>query len=240
MRPEDVPMYKLEDGCANSGSLNARYGSPRFERMDQAAGEVVCCSLDGSSSTRFDGTTCLSGDDTAHMVTYQQAVDICEDLSMRLCSSAEELDKSCFTGCEYDHALVWISMRPEDVPMYKLEDGCSTSGSLNARYGSPRFERMDQAAGEVVCCSLDGSSSTRSYGTKCLSGDDTAHMVTYQQAVDICEYLSMRLCSNTEELDKSCGGGCEYDHALVWTSKKKDVPMYKLEDGCSNSGSLNA
>ena len=42
-------------------------------------------------------------------------------------------------------------------------------------------------------------------------------MMTYAEAVNQCAAQGMRLCRSVEELESSCGTGCDHDRALVWT-----------------------
>lgn len=112
-----------------------------------------------------------------------------------------------------------------------LENGCSTNPSeeLNTtRYGHPRFAADTESVGEVVCCEADslvqgGVESHRHINGRCISGSNDAAMRTYREAVDLCEAEGMRLCRGPEELDLSCGSGCQYDNALIWTSREIGV-----------------
>ena len=108
-------------------------------------------------------------------------------------------------------------VQAEDV-RYWLERGCSSSsGNINARYGSPRWEYATVSAGEFVCCSMDGSSTIREVNGACISGSHDAFMMTYAEAVNQCAAQGMRLCRSVEELDLICGTGCHHDSTLAWT-----------------------
>lgn len=118
-----------------------------------------------------------------------------------------------------------------ETTQHFLENGCSTNPieELNTRrYGHPRFASDTERLGEVVCCISDilvegGIASHRHINASCISGSNDVSMKTYREAVDLCEGEGMRLCHGSDELDLSCGTGCQYDNALVWTSREKDV-----------------
>jgi len=107
-----------------------------------------------------------------------------------------------------------------------LLDGCSTNKKLlPAIYGDPRLVTDSVAAGFVVCCAADGSSASRklSSNNQCYSGTASSSgggtLVTYTDAVGLCTSEGLRLCASQSEVDLSCGNGCQYDNALVWTSQ---------------------
>ena len=79
----------------------------RLDEASLALGEIVCCSEDGLTATQTDAEgQCLSGDwnqGDRTMHTYYEAVETCQSMSMRLCASQEELDRSCCGGCLHDH-----------------------------------------------------------------------------------------------------------------------------------------
>jgi len=96
------------DGCGEDIDPVMKYTD------DTAA--VRCCSSDehqdpcvspGAPKTTGDPNTC----DLYTSVTFHDAVAVCDNLGMRLCTNDETATGSqcCGTGCGFDHKLVWIS-----------------------------------------------------------------------------------------------------------------------------------
>ena len=101
----------MAKGCPrnNNHTLKGVYPQPKsFHHY------VRCCKKDSvselitectSSLDRTKGSSrCLSSP-----VTYDAAVEICEDNEMSLCNSADLDLLCCGTGCQYDHEWVWVS-----------------------------------------------------------------------------------------------------------------------------------
>jgi len=99
----------------------------------------------------------------------------------------------------------------------RVEMACSEI-STHPRYGSPRYAPEGEAAGQVVCCSANGTS-IRSVEGKCIS-EGGGFLKTYSEAVQTCRNYGFRLCRSAEELDRSCGKGCSLGGTLVWTSEQ--------------------
>lgn len=128
-----------------------------------------------------------------------------------------------------------VQRSTETHSSYGLMDGCSsnTASDFDTRYGSQRSTTdTATAAGEVQCCSTDGSTCTRmDASNSCASGAAGASNPfspdSAADAEDLCSALGMRLCETQAELDKCCGSGCQYDNALVWakplTSSSSDA-----------------
>jgi hypothetical protein len=123
-----------------------------------------------------------------------------------------------------------------ETPHHKLEMACSTEG-LQARFGGPRFSPEGEAAGQVVCCSLDQRRSYRKYGGDCIS-QGRGVLKTFAQASAKCSELGLRLCDSSRQLDTSCGDGCGLGGSLVWTSERMDggsLDFGRLTDHVSNA-----
>ena len=125
---------------------------------------------------------------------------------------------------------------------YYAADGCSTNsqnGDLVCQDSvACGYYDASESIGEVVCCSHDGTSSTRKDASgSCLSGNNDATKYTWSEASAMCEKLGMRLCSSQDELDLSCGAGCQYDNDLVWTTI--EAPRYYAFDGCTKNNDAN-
>lgn len=103
---------------------------------------------------------------------------------------------------------------------FRVERGCSSAVVPPGSEG-PRFVPEGEAAAQVICCTLDGSTSRHAQSQQCLSSGGDAALKTYTDAVRICSRAGMRLCESQEQLDRSCGQGCGLDSALVWTSQKR-------------------
>jgi hypothetical protein len=123
-QPAPLPVQKLSgqllDGCADRPQpWSATWGDPRLENPKSKAGAVVCCGPRGAvtrcttkSSRCSSSAQCLSGQATKSGIgkaTYGWARAKCQGLGAGwdLCDSQEQIDRSCGTGCKYDHALVW-------------------------------------------------------------------------------------------------------------------------------------
>jgi len=113
--------------CQSDGDNQAAYDSnSRFDR-DIA---VSCCSMDGTQGDRPD---CR-----AHPATYQQAVDLCTENNMRLCTQQEMLNGvTRRTGCYYDLAYNWVSD--------ECDPGTDAAASSNV-YGSNQVSESEGGA----------------------------------------------------------------------------------------------
>jgi len=84
--------------------------------------------------------------------------------------------------------------------------GCSNEGGHT---GSHHFPVGGLAC--VRCCSIDGRSCHTPH--PCTKG-------TLPQAMKICSYHGMRLCTHDElRSGLCCGTGCDFDEQLVWTTR---------------------
>jgi hypothetical protein len=111
-------MHKLVDGCSTAGKDVANLGE--FDTI--SAGNVVCCSVDGSSATRKDDDgTCLTTRKTPKK-TYWEASEMCAALGRRLCASQAEVDLACVAGCGHDGQPVWTSIKVEPLKCSDLPD----------------------------------------------------------------------------------------------------------------------
>ena len=76
------------------------------------AAVIVCCTLKGDSCSRLkEGGGCRSSNNGDVKVTWNVALDHCEEAGLRLCNSQEEINQCCATGCNYDDKLVWSSVK---------------------------------------------------------------------------------------------------------------------------------
>jgi len=209
--------YMAVDGCSTNAEL--AFNAAGYYDMDTASAEIVCCSLDGTTSSRFtpDGE-CRSGQDDVELSTWQAANDHCEAEGMRLCVTQAEVDLSCSTGCSFDARVVWTGIKEGS---YYGADGCSTNPIEDwSDDQDPGFYSGDSASGEVVCCEMDGSDCYRQNSADglCHSGSGDEFKVTWFEAYWICQNQGYRLCETQGELDHCCGSGCSYDNQVVWTS----------------------
>ena len=79
----------------------------------------------------------------------------------------------------------------------------------------------------VSCCSLDGTSCSRtSPQGKCLS---ESTKVTWKEAHETCKKRKMRLCNSQKEMDLCCNGGCDYDDRLMWSNLVEGKPFKNLK-----------
>jgi len=120
---------------------------------------------------------------------------------------------------------------PTDAPTaapavsYYAFDGCSDWRQPGKGKGwkegdsRPGYYNGTTEAAEIVCCAEEGTSCSRKGADdKCRSGHNDAVKVTWAAAKAHCEAEGMRLCASQAELDTCCGGGCQYDNQLVWSS----------------------
>ena len=111
------PEYFAFDGCSKFKKGQAWITVPSkpsgFYKGNIRVGNIVCCSLDGSSCSRkTSADICRSGkNDDMKKVTWDEANQHCASEGKRLCKSQEELNRCCDTGCGYDHTLVWSSLK---------------------------------------------------------------------------------------------------------------------------------
>ena len=96
-------------------------------------------------------------------------------------------------------------------------DGCTKTSDTPVSGDQPGFYIGSLKAAQVVCCSLDGSSCSRKASSICRSGDGKAQKYTWYEANEHCKAEGKRLCNSRDELNKCCGGGCNYDSELVWS-----------------------
>jgi len=126
---EDEARFLLAPACSTGRSPAPE---PAPARGSEAAGKVVCCALDGSSSNRSYDGLCLSTG-TSSPATYLDAVGICSGAGMRLCDTREELDRSCGPECGLDGALVWTTMRYQNVGGGPFSLSLSSTGAADWR-----------------------------------------------------------------------------------------------------------
>jgi len=143
-------LYYAFDGCStNSGNFGGIYAGIPAGYYDGTleAAEIVCCTLEGDSCSRkAEGGDCRSGNHQDAKVTWNVARANCEEAGMRLCNSQGELDQCCATGCGYDNALVWSSLKedpstPAPVPTNTAQDLVSFIGVC--RYGSDDYDYIE-------------------------------------------------------------------------------------------------
>jgi hypothetical protein len=116
--------HLVVDGC----STRRQAHEPRFAPDSERAGFVTCCSIDGSLSTRRIDGNCLGGSvgQNDPMKTYAEAEAICGEHQMRLCTSSDEVDRACGTGCGYDGVPVWTAQpqAPSATQKFIFGDQC--------------------------------------------------------------------------------------------------------------------
>lgn len=109
-----------------------------------------------------------------------------------------------------------LRLGPAQEGQHWLVKGCDTNGIVHADEGLPRRERDSVSAGVVICCALNGSSAVRFEDN---DGCASTSNVTFGEAESWCAFRDMRLCSNQDEIDLSCDGGCMHNDALAWISQ---------------------
>jgi len=116
---------RLMDGCTRDSTHLKDWGLPRVEDANLKAGEAQCCTAEGKSVRHVDsgepalnpnnahqqctttsGTRLFDGDKPSH--TFHEAKALCEGAGLRLCSTQEEVDTGCNTGCWLNTVVVWV------------------------------------------------------------------------------------------------------------------------------------
>ena len=99
------------DGCSRQNNPTHQPGSVSgYYSVNLQVAEIVCCSKNGASCSRkLPNNKCRSGHAKHEdkKVTWEFANAQCESEGLRLCTSQEELDRCCGTGCWYDFKAVW-------------------------------------------------------------------------------------------------------------------------------------
>ena len=101
------------DGCSTNEIANFEDTTPGYYDSNEKIALIVCCEMDGSSCSRIMSTgQCRSGDgktEDEQKVTWNTANEHCKAEGKRLCSSQEELNQCCSSGCNYDNHLAWVN-----------------------------------------------------------------------------------------------------------------------------------
>jgi hypothetical protein len=126
--------------------------------------------------------------------------------------------KSCVTEAELAAAATAESN--VSVNQYKLNPGatvCADTGS---------------ATGAVRCC--DGEAGGED--VSCQSPDCSLAAVSHAAASAKCDALSLRLCTEAEQLAKCAGTGCQFDHEYAWTSDECTPWTSDCPRACGDTG----
>jgi len=110
------------------------------------------------------------------------------------------------------------------APLNYAFDGCSDykqpKKGQGWKEGDSRPGYYDGTSlAHIVCCG--GEKCSRQDCPSGTAGKETATPVTWEAAKEYCESKELRLCASQAELDTCCGGGCQYDNSLVWSSVMK-------------------
>ena len=107
-------MYLALDGCSENLIEEFNDNDPGYYNGNQKVAHIICCSKDGKSCSRkTDMGKCHSGHGIDGKDTWDVARSYCENVGKRLCSSQEELNQCCGTGCQFDNVLVWSDVLKE-------------------------------------------------------------------------------------------------------------------------------
>jgi len=109
------PGYTV-DGCLDN---NAEAGEHplTFVRDVNGLADVRCCSIDGDTCESqhfeggvvFDTPTGGQHEGCYFQVTYQEAMAVCHNAGMRICSNDEmQAGGCCGTGCWHNHHAIWV------------------------------------------------------------------------------------------------------------------------------------
>jgi hypothetical protein len=111
---DSCPGYTV-DGCIGNDAEEGEH--PLTHLRASGVADVRCCSIDGDScqSHSFEGGVQFqTPDGGAHEgcyfgVTYQEAMQVCHNAGMRMCSS-DEMQTCCNTGCWHNHHAIWVDV----------------------------------------------------------------------------------------------------------------------------------
>jgi len=127
---EPVPNCKraqLMNGCSQDNTQLVGWGIPREEWASKTAGETQCYDEKTGKATRHidgngqavwspvnahqqcttpNGNRLFPGDKPSH--DFFESKAICERAGLRLCSTQQEVNSACNTGCWYNAINVWV------------------------------------------------------------------------------------------------------------------------------------
>jgi len=104
-------IYLALDGCSENPDSDFHDAVPGYYKRNQNMAQIICCSMDGTSCSRkTDDGKCYSGHGKDSKVTWHTARNFCKNIGKRLCTSQEELNQCCGSGCDYDNVLAWVDV----------------------------------------------------------------------------------------------------------------------------------
>jgi len=117
---DSCPGYTV-DGCVGSDAEAGEHPLTFIRDVDGVA-DVRCCSVDGDTcqSQGFEGgvdfVTPNGGTHTQCYfdVTYQEAMTVCHNAGMRICTS-DEMQTCCNTGCWHNHHAIWVDVSQQQL-----------------------------------------------------------------------------------------------------------------------------
>jgi hypothetical protein len=117
---DSCPGYTV-DGCVGSDAEAGEHPLTFIRDVDGVA-DVRCCSIDGDScqSQHFEGGVVFETPNGGEHegcyfdVTYQQAMEVCHNAGMRMCTT-DEMQTCCNTGCWHNHHNIWVDVRSDQV-----------------------------------------------------------------------------------------------------------------------------
>ena len=145
------------------------------------------------------------------------------------CDPSPETVRACvpMIGC-LNCADPGDASRGPGVKMYKFKD--APPGEIAPSDTVCADKRG--ATGAVRCCAENGAT--------CESPDCSLAAVSHTAASAKCDALSMRLCTEAEQLALCGGTGCSFDHEYVWTSDECTLPLPPaLPPPCENTKSAS-
>ena len=233
-------------------------GDPAPTCADEASTAAVrCCTPTASScdsictnAQHWSYRTPLTGIDGL-AASHAEAIAECAAHGWRLCTRAELAGVCIGTGCGMDNLLLWtldgcsppappLSPSPPPSPPSPPSPPPSPPlplSSIGAKLyklipGDTACADPGGATGAVRCCAENGAS--------CKSPDCSLAAVSYAAASAKCDALSMRLCTEAEQLALCGGTGCSFDHEYVWTSDECTLPLPPaLPPPCENTKSAS-
>jgi hypothetical protein len=112
---DSCPGYTV-DGCVNSDAEAGEHPLT-FIRDTNGVADVRCCSIEGDTcqSQHFEGGVQFetpnggTHEGCYFDVTYQEAMTVCHNAGMRICTT-DEMQTCCNTGCWHNHHNIWVDV----------------------------------------------------------------------------------------------------------------------------------
>jgi len=176
------------DGCKirNYGSNSVSSGGMDYYYNTFEKHAVRCCSYDGGTCTTATRLGCESA------VTWEEALEACHEMQMRLCTLTEmESYKCCVSGCMFDVDKVWTGTLH---PVYRAIQKNQTGDSCNYKEDISSSSTTQYG---VVCCGSQSRCVDPTPGQCSMATPGNAQNMCYDIGLELCR--DSRLCSRCKQ-----------------------------------------